>query len=260
MTLQVVRTGGLLAVLGVAGVSGAAAQTVRGTVTDSLTGKGINAAVELLRPDSSVAVQVISSLNGRYELQAPGPGTYLIRVRRLGYGSLLSDLVELQAGAEMTLNPQLTTRAYTMAPVRVTAPRDISFLENAGYFRRKQETTGFFLDPDKVAVLASKARQTADVLEGIPGVTLLVAGGSWGVRVPVLTRQLGCAGTGDRSQWPRIYLDGVLVNTNEQQMDVNAINVNDLLAIEVYNSISEVPLQYGGNDAICGVLVLWTKH
>jgi hypothetical protein len=31
-------------------------------------------------------------------------------------------------------------------------------------------------------------------------------------------------------------------------------------AIEVYRSASEVPIEFGGNSASCGVIVLWTTR
>jgi hypothetical protein len=41
---------------------------------------------------------------------------------------------------------------------------------------------------------------------------------------------------------------------------VNTIQAHDLLAAEIYRHTAEVPLKYGGTDASCGAIVLWTKH
>ena len=191
----------------------------------------------------------------------------MVRVRRIGYLSQQSGRVALAAGSDETLDVKLAPRAVPLAGVSVSAVRGSVFLEGVGYYRRKKETTGYFLDPDKVDRLASKARQTADVLDGIPGVTIRSYRGSVGLRVPVLTRQLGCAGTGTDSEdgpgpttWPRIYVDGMLMNQGDLGFDVNTVPAHEILAVEVYDSVSETPLEYGGTDSTCGVLIIWTKR
>lgn len=257
-----------LAFLTLAGVSPAAAQTIRGAVVDSVTSKPIRAAVELLDRDGKIAVQVISGDDGKYVLRAPGADSFVVRVRRIGYVTMESDLVGLGPSTDAALDVRLSPRAFALPGVTVSAQRGSLFLESVGYYRRKQETTGYFLDPDKVDQLATKAKQTADVVDGIPGVTIRSYRGSAGLRVPVLTRQMGCAGTeveladGSLSptQWPRIYVDGTLMNMGNQGFDLNDVPATDILAIEVYDSVSEVPLQYGGTDTTCGVLLLWTKR
>jgi hypothetical protein len=177
-----------------------------------------------------------------------------------------SELVRLGPTTDAALDVRLVPRALIMPGVTVMAQRGSAFLETVGYYRRKQETTGTFLDPDKVDRLATKAKQTADLLDGIPGVTIRSYRGSWGVRVPVLTRQLGCAGTqvGDEAYtitaWPRIYVDGMLMNVGNEGFDINIVPAHEILAVEVYDSVSETPLQYGGTDSTCGVLVIWTKR
>lgn len=246
----------------------AAAQTVRGTVFDSSTSKPMQAAVELIRQDGSVAIQVVSGSNGRFVVKAPAPDSFLVRVRRIGYVTGQSKPVTLTASTDTTIAVRLAPRPVTLAPVNVSGVRGNAFLEAAGYFRRKQETTGTFLDPDKVEQLATKAKQTADVLDGIPGVTIRSYGGSWALRQPVLTRQMGCAGTivemadgtNSPTQWPRIYLDGMPMNLGNQGFDLNTIPATEILAIEIYDSVSETPLQYGGTDSTCGVIVIWTKR
>ncbi|MSR07279.1 MAG: hypothetical protein EXR93_09480 [Gemmatimonadetes bacterium] len=246
--------------------SQAAAQTVRGTVRDSVNSKPIQAAVELLNRDGSVAVQVISGRDGNFVVKAPVADTFVLRVRRIGYLAIRTDALPLAASTDTTLSFRIAPRPVTLSGVVVSAARGNQFLENSGFYRRQKETTGKFLDPIRVDLLASKAKQTADILDGIPGVTLVSAGGSWGIRQPVLTRQMGCAGTlvGDDentpTQWPRIYLDALLMNMGEQAFDLNTIPPVDILAIEVYNSVSEIPLQFGGTNAICGVIVIWTKR
>jgi hypothetical protein len=176
-----------------------------------------------------------------------------LRLRRLGYGAFVSPPVTLSA-RDTSIHVRLPPLAVELRAVEVVSAESSEFLRNIGYYERKRSSTGYFMDPDAVTRAATKARQTADVLDGIPGVTVRATGGSWGVRVPLLTRQMGC------DAGPRIYLDNMQVNAGGQVFDLNSVNPNDLLAIEVYDSVSEVPLQYGGDQSTCGVLVLWTKR
>lgn len=38
------------------------------------------------------------------------------------------------------------------------------------------------------------------------------------------------------------------------------IDVSQLEAIEVYRSASEIPIEFSGPTAACGVIVLWTRR
>ena len=59
---------------------------------------------------------------------------------------------------------------------------------------------------------------------------------------------------------PNVFLDGHLVNPSGMVFDINDIQPADMLAIELYRHVSEVPLKFGGSDAVCGAIVIWTKH
>ena len=44
-----------------------------------------------------------------------------------------------------------------------------------------------------------------------------------------------------------------------QPPDLSKFNPLDLEAVEVYRSAAELPIEYGGTNAACGVLLLWTR-
>jgi outer membrane receptor for ferrienterochelin and colicin len=47
----------------------------------------------------------------------------------------------------------------------------------------------------------------------------------------------------------------------DQANDINAVVSPDQVeAIEVYRGPSEIPAEYSGNDAMCGVILIWTKQ
>lgn len=64
----------------------ARAQTLAGTVTEAPSGAPVpSVLVELLALDSTRVDRVLSRPDGRYLLEAPEAGAYLVRLRRLGY-------------------------------------------------------------------------------------------------------------------------------------------------------------------------------
>src|SRR5947209_6379928 len=163
-----------------------AAQSVRGTVVDSVKLKPVpGVSLELLSPQRIVA-RGTSDDSGRFALPAPAPGPYRIRAQRVGYRALLSTPVAVAASRDTVVPVLLVPLAIGLAPVTVSASAE-AFLRNSGFYERKQSDPGYFMMPDAVARVALKARQTADIFDGIPGVTLAVAGGSRGVRLPVFT-------------------------------------------------------------------------
>ncbi|RMH14199.1 MAG: hypothetical protein D6701_11515, partial [Gemmatimonadetes bacterium] len=42
--------------------------------------------------------------------------------------------------------------------------------------------------------------------------------------------------------------------------DLDLIRPEDIEAIEVYRGASEVPAEFGGSDAGCGAIVIWTRR
>jgi len=69
--------------------------------------------------------------------------------------------------------------------------------------------------------------------------------------------------------WMGVILDGVTLYKAVSTGTVSNFpppdfrrdfQVDDIEAIEVYRSASEVPIEFGGNSASCGVIVLWTTR
>jgi hypothetical protein len=55
---------------------------------------------------------------------------------------------------------------------------------------------------------------------------------------------------------PMVYLDGMKLGRG----NINDVVLpEDLLGVEAYMSAARVPAQYGGSDAACGVILLWTR-
>ena len=170
----------------------------------------------------------------------------------------------------------------------VTAELD-PVLTRRGFYERKQGGVGHFLGPADIEKLAPKARLVTDMLGHIPGVSI-VSDSRAGARVPHLRscrptslRQRPNFGpavtpgertpqrpraeaadtfTSDLSLYPRVYVDGLSMGSEPSQMAsvFGMLLPSQLLAVEVYMGASEIPLQYGGTDAPCGVILIWTRQ
>lgn len=88
ITLMVLR---LVALLIIAVTIGSAQVIIVGTVADSTGAPVVGATVTLHRPDGHLVVGAISSRNGSFSLQV-SEGTYLLRIRSLGYDTLVRPL------------------------------------------------------------------------------------------------------------------------------------------------------------------------
>jgi hypothetical protein len=231
------------------------AQIIRGRVIDSIASAPLGSVqVELLSPQAVVS-KVTSDDSGHFSIRIPASGSYRFRARRLGYHDYLSISIPVQDNRDATVTLRLSSLPVALQALNISATSQI-YLQNIGFYERQKSDPGLFISPDETVAAASKARQTADVLDGISGVTMLTAGGSSGVRVPTFSARsgIGC------DNGPRIYLDNHLMNPGNDAFDVNAILPSDLLAIEIYRHTSEVPLKFGGTDADCGAIVFWTRH
>lgn len=94
--------------------AGLSAQAVGGTVVERATGQPIQGAVVVLVDSLGRRREaVLSDQQGRYNLQAPAPGTYRVRAERVGYAAASSPLLALDPGEQ-------ATQPLSMSPAHVT--------------------------------------------------------------------------------------------------------------------------------------------
>lgn len=101
------------------------AQTVRGTVVERGAGAPVGGAVvQMLDSTGSAVARAITSAAGAYRLTAPRPGTYGLRVLRIGFQPSVPVNVLLQSGAEVAQSPLLAGASVSLDTVRVAARRE----------------------------------------------------------------------------------------------------------------------------------------
>lgn len=98
----------------------AAAQTVRVRVVERATGAAVpGAIVSLLAADSARVAPGLTDADGRLALRAGAAGTYRIQVERVGFATVVTLPVELEAGRTRDQTVLLTSQTTRLAGVRV---------------------------------------------------------------------------------------------------------------------------------------------
>jgi hypothetical protein len=203
----------------VASGSAMLAGTVRGAGGQPLA----NAELRVVGARSSA----VSDATGRYSLAALPSGTRMLTVRRIGY-EVLETPVELRTAQTVQRDVQML-RVVSLDSMRVVALR--SQLPEFEY-NRKANPFGIYLGPEEVE-RRRKVSQTADMLVGLPGVT--VSGHGVNAQVGSVHGRNGankCVGM-------RLVVDGYI-----EGMTFNDVPPSAIAAIEVYTQGAFAPSQY----------------
>lgn len=258
------------------------AQIVRGVVVDAETAAPVEGAGLWIldargRP---LGAGVVSGDSGLFAVQLPKPGTYRLRIARLGYAALTTDTLRVAAGEALSLRIALEQRAVALGAVQVTerttlpgngalAGFELRRLRGIGKFITRadieQHAPLVFLDligdvPGVRIVAVSQGRHIVKMVRAAPMLR--------GVSRPVeLNEVLGeDAGIIAENDCPVIfYLDGVrLNNSSDRTLDkvevIYRLPVELIEGVEIYRGASELPAEFGGSDARCGVVVVWTRR
>jgi hypothetical protein len=235
----------------------ARAQTIRGTVTDEVTGRPIaGAAIFLTGVDGAVRIVTRSRPDGRYELRSAAGDTIRVQVERAGYESLATSPWML--AQESTLEMDLKLKPGSVMLDTLTVIGAWRTRNQAGFERRsRSEATGTFLDAARLT-RARFGRTSQRLMALLPGV---IADPDGALRL----RQGGVA-----SCRPRLYIDGTRYPSD---LPIDALVQGDAIrAIELYRNGFLAPAQFSaGEDVVvtsggrpvggppCAIIVIWTE-
>ncbi len=204
---------------------------------------------------------------GRYTVTDVPSGRFEIVFRRLGYApfmmfrSFMGDtgttVVDIQLAAEAVVLPEVETKAR--------GPAEVPVKLREWARRREFNVGGKFWDDSLLRTL--EHRRLPEVLQGISGVRIIR-----GMGKRFLATGGGRAGSGPRSSGGRpidprlpkacyaeIYLDGVRLGFAGEPPNLDDMPIHQIAAIELYRSLSEMPVEFGGRGSECGVLAIWTR-
>ena len=226
------------------------AQTVTGVLVAAGSGDPIGgAAVQLMDPDDEPQAAVLTDREGRFTIHAPEPGPYRIVAAGMGYETGESELIPLEEGDPLEVTLMLPVAPVLLDGIEVEVEARPWMVEQPArlwpFFERRRwgqmAGLGQFL--------------TRGDLEGLGGrISNLFQIQNLYMRMPDRSMERPCTD-------PIYYLDGMrLSGANRQTIDDFVGGVSDLEAIEIYRRASEIPGEFGGSDAHCGVVVFWTRR
>lgn len=248
------------------------AQRITGRIVAGTPAIPLGGAFVLLVDSTGAVTEVtLTDSVGVYTLTAPGAGAFSIEVRRDGATGVMSELFTLARGQTAYLDLALASRIVTLPPVTVVASAAVPTTGVlAGFYERLSRGWGYFITRDEIE--RRGARHIADLLHGIPDVrvirrselestirvgtelTRINAGplsvGEDGSPNVVSDQPLRCS--------PILYLDGVKFGRVDDVLD--QIGPSEIEGIELYRRATEVPPEFGGIYARCGVILVWTRR
>jgi hypothetical protein len=252
------------------GVPMPAQSVVIGTVREDSTGRPL-AAVGITVEGAKQ--QALTDSLGRYVIEAPN-GRRVLGFRLPGYQPLRLGVFARgdTVHADATL---IRTLATPLQAVQVNAPGHAASLGRDGFADRRAMGIGKFID--STALRLREDRRLTDVLRELAGVRLQEyrEPGSSIVELRVISpfkpmtpavRQRDIVMEGLPPCWSSVFLNGTPIYRSDR-MDAGRppdmgrdFSVASLESVEFYRTGSEVPQQFGGSNANCGALVLWTRR
>jgi hypothetical protein len=252
--------------------SQAAAQALRGSVRDAQTRQPIPFAyITLVSAEGSRIAHTTTDIDGGFLLGWKRPGEVALRVERLGYRTTTSEPFRVLRADTLQASLFIPVDAILLRSLIVAddAIRTDITGELAGVNRRKQMGFGHFISG--AAILESGASEIAEVLQRVPGVILQSANGSAGMHafsafnaaqpgglLPASQRRTTIGPPGPGPCPMELFLDGKRFRNSA--VGVNLVPAQDVAAIEVYRGLAEVPGEFSGDFARCGVIAIWTRR
>ena len=231
---------------GARGVLAQQTAILRGVVVDRASGAGVPAA-QIVVLESKRTITADSS--GRYKIPDLPIGTSHLMIGAIGFIPQQVS-VEMMAGAITDKPIQLdaisrgrTTEAQALPGVAVKASATPFNYRLADFERRRETGRGQYLTEDEI--VKSGAYNVADAVKNMRGV-LYECGGGTGCRIRMSNAPMRCL--------PEFIVDDQVMNDFGPSTPIR-----DIIGLEVYTGPSEVPGEYAGRNAGCGVVVIWTR-
>jgi hypothetical protein len=199
---------------------------------------------------------------GRFRMDAVPPGRHPVEFSHLGYATRV-DTVDVVSGRTSDARVRLALDPIEMEPIDVVVERREIALEDVGFYQRREDGFGEFIDLEIIERRAPTVM--TDLFTPIAGVTLVQDPYNPLERSVVMRggRLGGGLRTGGADHcYPSVVMDGIVIHrggSEPAQID-RLIRPVAIAGVEVYQSSVGVPVQYGGLDSACGVLVIWTRR
>lgn len=242
----------ILVGLGSAPLSG---QVLSGRVVEEGSERPVAGASLTLFGGGQALVRTESDSLGRFRLPAPQPGSYTLRVERIGYATTGTSALELAAGEAVEIVVRLGVDAVPLETLLVVDR--LGFASGTEFDRRRrmgeQSGLGRFLDREELE--AAGPTPVTALLGRVPQVS--VAYDAEGQGWPVLAGRGGTPGIADHCR-PALFLNGARFQLTTGESIDRMLSTEDLEGVEIYRNAMEVPSELGGSG-VCGAIVFWTR-
>lgn len=230
------------ALLGIAigPVPAAAQASLRGRVIDSEIGQPLSGAIVRFGKDATT-VATSDSL-GLFRVLGLPRGILEVRIQLLGYEEGGFKIFIPDSGT-VNGNFALDFTGFMLPEIVVQARAEVLQPRYEDFERRRLRKLGAFFrwDDIKKATYSS----VGDALRTVRGVRIQCDQSRFECYA-VMSRTPNCH--------PTWYIDGVQVHSFQENTPIR-----DIYGIEVYRGTGEIPAEFGGSTAACGVIVMWTK-
>ncbi|HSL71592.1 MAG TPA: TonB-dependent receptor [Longimicrobiales bacterium] len=234
----------------------AQAQRIQGKVVEAGSNQPVpNVEVRLDNANGPITRMVTDS-SGAFQLRVPAAGTYRLTTNHIAYAPIKAD-IELGANDQLELILRMAVAATELPPLEVVARGRAPdpYLERNGFYDRKSEGFGVFRTPEDIE--RRRPLVTSDLFGGISGVRVFYQG--------IAGKDIRMTRGEDPNCSPRIIIDNVTVRRSSRGGSTDTpidelIQPRDIQGLEIYRSPSETPQEFGGAQATCGVVLIWTKR
>jgi hypothetical protein len=212
---------------------------LRGRVVDSETGQALaGATVTIRRGDPPLTSDSLGQFVAR---QLPS-GAMEVRIQLLGYA--LSDFkIFVPDSGVMERDFSVDYTGQRLPAMVVRARAELLMPRYAAFERRRQQGLGAFFRWDDLA--KAEFGSVGDALRTVRG-----------VRIKCNQATFECYAVMARAQQcqPTWFIDGMEARSFNENTPIR-----DIYGLEVYRGAGEIPGEYAGANAACGVIVMWTK-
>lgn len=212
---------------------------LRGRVVDSELGRPIVGATVQIK---GYATQLTTDSAGAFEAQGVSQGDQEIVITTLGYARGEFRVRMPSEGTVEQLFP-LDFTGYNLPELVVRGRAEELAPRYRDFERRRQLGIGAYLRWDELSQKGFNS--VGEALRSVRG-----------VRIRCNQETFECQAFMSRNPqcFPTWWVDGTRVTSFHENTPIR-----DIYGIEIYRGPGEVPGEFAGSDAACGVIVIWTK-
>lgn len=230
----------------------AGSKKVQGIIIDLSTNRPIaDVAVTLTSTSNTIKGIRISDSTGYFGFNNIVIDTFYLRTDRAGYVNINEGPFDISHRDSINFLIKLEEQAYLLNEVVILDKQVDRFLDETGFYDRKESLEGKFFTRKEIR--EKSFHNVISLMRTVPG--MIIRSNNDGAYNVYSSRSPGTSIFGGTSE-PLIYIDGVLVDSYMFPF-LDMFNIENIAAIEIYNSSLSAPMQYSQGQT-GGVILIWT--